>query len=175
MTFNELALKRYSVRKYQAKEVEREKILQVLEAARVAPSAVNFQPWHFIVLTEKDIKDKIAQVYPRDWFAEAPVIIVACGDHSVSWKRKDGKDHCDIDLAIAVEHITLAAADLGLGTCWVCAFDAELCHEILELPENLEPIALIPLGYPLEESVPPKKRKSLEEIVSWEGYQGNKA
>jgi len=175
MTFNELASKRYSVRKYQDKAVEREKILQILEAARIAPSATNAQPWHFIVLTEEEIKSKIAQVYPRDWFAKAPVIIVACGDHSKSWKRKDGKDHCDIDLAIAVDHITLAAADLCLGTCWVCAFDAKLCHEILELPENLEPIALIPLGYPQDASIPPKNRKSLEEIVSWEGYSGNRA
>lgn len=173
LTFNELALKRYSVRKYEDKKVEKEKILEILEAARIAPSATNAQPWHFIVLTEDELKQKIAQVYPRDWFAKAPVIIVACGDHSKSWKRKDGKDHCDVDIAIAVDHITLAAADLGLGTCWVCAFDAKLCHKILGLPDNLEPIALIPLGYPLEEGAPTKNRNSLEEIVSWEKYHKN--
>ncbi|NLW60572.1 MAG: nitroreductase, partial [Firmicutes bacterium] len=118
MSFLELTKKRYSVRKYKDQPVEREKLLQVLEAARNAPSACNFQPWHFIVLTDETIKSKVAETYPRDWFKKAPVVIVACGDHSVSWKRADGKDHCDVDLAIAVEHMALAAAELGLGTCW---------------------------------------------------------
>ena len=88
----------------------------------------------------------------------------------LSWIRKDGKDHCDIDVAIAVDHMTLAATDLGLGTCWVCAFDAKKCHKVLELPENLEVIALLPMGYPMEESEPEKKRKSIKDMVSWERY-----
>ncbi|NLY88194.1 MAG: nitroreductase [Firmicutes bacterium] len=167
MSFLELTKKRYSVRKYKDKPVEKEKILQVLEAARNAPSACNYQPWHFIVLNDEIIKTKVAETYPKDWFKKAPVVIVACGDHSVSWKRADGKDHCDVDLAIAIDHMTLAAADLGLGTCWICAFDAKSCHEILELPENLEVIALLPLGYPDDETIPDKKRKSLDEIVTW--------
>lgn len=167
MSFLELTKKRYSVRKYKDQPVEREKLLQVLEAARNTPSACNFQPWHFIVLTDETIKSKVAETYPRDWFKKAPVVIVACGDHSVSWKRADGKDHCDVDLAIAVEHMALAAAELGLGTCWVCAFDAKRCHEILALPDNLEVIALLPLGYPEEERIPDKNRKRLEEIVTW--------
>lgn len=167
MSFLELTKKRYSVRKYKDKPVEREKLLHVLEAARNAPSACNFQPWRFIIVTDEKIKTKVAETYPRDWFRQAPVVIVACGDHSASWKRADGKDHCDVDLAIAIEHMALAAAELGLGTCWVCAFDAKRCHEILELPENLEAIALLPLGYPDEETVPDKKRKSLDAIVTW--------
>ena len=151
--------------------VEKEKILQVIEAARIAPSAVNFQPWHFIVVTSEEMKSKIAETYSRDWFRKAPAIIVVCGDHSSSWKRNDGKDHCDIDVAIAVEHMTLAAADMGLGTCWVCAFDAAKCHQVLDLPENLEVIALLPIGYPADDEVPQKKRKSINEIVSWERYE----
>lgn len=115
MSFLELTKKRYSVRKYKDEPVEREKLLQVLEAARYAPSACNYQPWHFIVVTDEELKNRIAETYPRDWFREAPVVIVACGDHSASWKRGDGKDHCDVDLAIAIEHMALAAADLGLG------------------------------------------------------------
>lgn len=170
MSFLDIVKKRYSVRKYKDKPVKKEKILQVLEAARNAPSAVNYQPWHFIVLTDEELKNKIAEAYPRDWFKKAPVIIVACGDHSVSWKRQDSKDHCDIDLGIAVEHIALAAADIGLGTCWACAFDAEKCHEIMELPDNLEVVALLPMGYPDAETIPAKKRKSIDEIVSWEHY-----
>jgi nitroreductase len=170
MSFLELAQKRYSVRRYKDQPVEQDKILQVLEAARTAPSAVNYQPWHFIVAVEEEVKDKISEAYPRDWFKQAPVVIVACGDHDQSWKRNDGKDHCDVDVAIAVDHLTLAAADLGLGTCWVCAFDAEKVHSALELPDNLEVIALIPLGYPNEDRTREKKRKSLDELVSWNKY-----
>jgi len=170
MSFLELVKNRYSVRDYKDIPVEREKILQVLEAARNAPSACNLQPCKFIVLTDEKIKSQIAEAYPRDWFMKAPVIIAACGDHSISWKRNDGEDHCDIDLGIVVEHIALAAADIGLGTCWVCAFDAEKCHEILELPDNLEVVALLPMGYSREEKIPEKKRKSIDEIVSWNHY-----
>ncbi|HOQ17014.1 MAG TPA: nitroreductase family protein [Defluviitaleaceae bacterium] len=170
MSFLELAKKRYSVRSYLDKPVEKEKLLQVLEAARIAPSAVNKQPWHFIVVTDKIIKNKIAETYPRDWFKTVPAVIVVCGDHSKSWKRNDGKDHCDIDVAIAIDHMTLAATDLGLGTCWVCAFDAKQCHKALELPENLEVVALLPIGYPADTAPESKKRMELSEIVSWEKY-----
>lgn len=168
MSLLEIAQKRYSVRSYSDKQIEKEKLLQVLEAGRVAPSAVNFQPVHFIVMTQEQEKQKIYEAYPRGWIKEAPVIIAACGDHRVSWKRKDGKDHCDIDVAIAVDHMILAATDLGLGSCWVCAFDAERCHELLDLPDYLEVTALIPLGYPKGERMAETSRKSLDEIVSWE-------
>ncbi len=171
MSFIDLITARYSVRSYLEKEVEKEKILQVLEAGRLAPSAVNFQPVHFIVVTEEEQKQKIYEVYKRDWIMEAPVIIIICGDHQVSWKRKDGKDHSDIDVAIVVDHMTLAASDLGLGTCWVCAFDAARCHELFELPENLETSVLLPLGYPNGERPDGIRRKSLEELVSWNTYQ----
>jgi len=174
MGFLDIAKSRYSVRGYENKEVEKEKLLQILEAGRLAPSAVNYQPVHFIVITDMEQKKKIYETYPRGWLKEAPVIIVACGDHSVSWKRGDGKDHCDIDLAIAVDHMTLAAADLGLGTCWICAFDAEKCRKLLELPDNLEPMVLLPVGYPKGGRLTEIKRKSLDEIVSWEEYKGSK-
>ncbi|NLI61622.1 MAG: nitroreductase, partial [Clostridiales bacterium] len=110
------------------------------------------------------------------WLKQAPVIIVACGDHSQSWKRGDGKDHCDIDVAIAIDHMTLAAAEEGLGTCWICAFDAELCHEILELPEDMEVIALLPIGYPQEESDEERhnrQRKPLDQIVGWDRWESS--
>lgn len=172
MSFIELARKRYSVRTYKNKSVEKEKILQVLEAGRLAPSAVNYQPWHFIVITDEKTKNKIAQTYSREWFKNAPVVIIACGDHSKSWKRKEVKDHCDIDVAIAIDHMTLAAVDIGLGTCWVCAFDSKKCHEILQLPENLEVIALLPMGYPSDDKTPEKKRMNMNDMVSWEEYKG---
>lgn len=170
MSLVDIVKKRYSVRSFKDIPVEKEKIIQILESARYAPSAVNYQPWHFIVITDEETKMKIAETYPRTWFKYAPVIIVACGDHNKSWKRKDGKDHCDIDVAIAVDHMTLTATDLGLGTCWVCAFDAEKCHELLNLPENLEAVALLPLGYPVEEFPKSKKRNDMADIASWEKY-----
>ncbi|NLM41966.1 MAG: nitroreductase [Firmicutes bacterium] len=165
--FLELVAERYSVRTFREQPVEREKIEQVLEAARLAPSAVNYQPWHFYVATDEQLRAEICQAYQGEWLRNAPVIIVACGDHEQSWKRRDGKDHCDVDVAIAVEHLILAAASLGLGTCWVCAFDAAQVRTTLNLPEHMEPLALIPLGYPGEGPMPIKKRKSLEEIVTW--------
>jgi nitroreductase len=171
MSFIELAKRRYSAREYKDMPVEKEKIFQVLEAGRIAPSAVNFQPRHFIVITEQSLKNKISEAYARDWFKKTPVIIVVCGDHSKSWKRKDGKDHCDIDAAIAVDHMMLAATDIGLGTCCVCAFDAKMCREILGLPENLEVIALMPIGYVSDNKVQEKKRKNITDIVSWERYE----
>lgn len=168
MSFLDIAKKRYSVRNFLDKPIEKEKILQVLEAGRIAPSACNNQPWHFIIISDDGLKKKIHEAYPRDWFFSAPVIIVACGDHNKSWKRRDSKDHCDVDIAIAVDHMTLAAADIGLGTCWVCAFDAEKCHKLLNLPNHLEVIALLPLGYP-DCDKPEKTRRQLDDIVSWEG------
>lgn len=171
MSFLNLARSRYSVRSYQDREVEKDMILQVLEAGRLAPSAVNFQPLHYIVITESEEKQKILDAYPRGWLKEAPAIIVVCGNHKESWKRRDGKDHCDIDATIAIDHMTLAAADLGLGSCWVCAFDAKSCHESLGLPEHMEVIALLPLGYPKGERITEAKRKSMEELVSWERYE----
>lgn len=105
---------------------------------------------------------------------QAPVIIVICGDHSRSWRRPDGKDHLDIDAGIAVDHMTLSAAELGLGTCWVCNFDSMLCHTILGLPSNIETIALLPLGYPADEvdvNRHDTKRKSIDEMVLWNGFK----
>ena len=165
MKIEDLIVKRFSVRKFTAKEVEKEKILRVLEAGRMAPSAVNYQPWHFIVINDEEKLRKIHTVYQRSWIQEAPLIIVACADHSKSWKRtSDGKDSADIDVAIAIDHMTLMATELGLGTCWVCNFNIQECSCILHLPSSLEPIALVPMGYP-NISAPAKKRKSLNEIV----------
>ncbi len=173
MDFIHLARKRFSSRKYLPKQVEDEHLIAVLEAGRIAPSAVNYQPWHFVVIREPDNLKKLAGCYHREWFEKAPVVIVICGDHGVSWTRKDGKDHCDIDVAIAVDHMTLAATDLGLATCWVCNFDPEKTRELLQLPGHVEPIVMLPLAYPedtpdLERHV--HKRKQLAEIVHWEKY-----
>lgn len=173
MNFLELAKRRFSVRHFKNIPVDKEKLLQVLEAGRIAPSAANRQPWHFVVVQDEQMRRDIATTYHKPWILEAPVIIVVCGDHNISWRRPDGKDHLDIDIAIAIDHMTLAATELGLGTCWVCMFNSMLCHEILKLPPSIETIALLPLGYPVEEPDVNRhqiKRKPLEEIVHWDKF-----
>ncbi len=171
MSFLQLAKKRYSTRSFKNIPVEKEMLKKILETARIAPSAVNYQPLHFIVLQDDEMRKKVAGTYGREWILEAPVIVVVCGDHSKSWRRADGKDHCDIDAAIAVDHMTLAATELGLGSCWVCAFDSMQCHRILKLPSHIETIALLPLGYPADTGNPDRhltKRKNFDEIVHWD-------
>lgn len=167
--FMELALARSSVRRYSDRPVECEKLSLLLEAARLAPSAVNLQPWKFLVVTSRKGKEALCQSYTNEWFRTAPAYIVACGNHNTSWHRKfDGKDHCDVDVAIAVEHICLCAAAQGLGTCWVCNFDPGKLGEYLALPEEWEPIAIIPVGYPEGDgAVRPKSRKPIEEVTEW--------
>jgi len=170
MEFDDLIRHRYSVRSFSSEKVDRSFILEILEAARMAPSAVNYQPWHFIVITEPENLIDIQEVYLRKWFAEVPACIVVCSDHSLSWKRKsDGKDFADVDAAIAIDHLVLKATDLGLGTCWVCNFDVEMARKKLQIPEYIEPIALIPLGFTTSEA-PLKSRKPLSELVHWEKF-----
>ena len=125
MNFLELVKARYSARKYANRPVEAEKLDYIMECVRFAPSAVNFQPWRFRIVTDEAVLKALYSCYKREWLATAPCIIVACVDHNESWHRRaDNKDHADIDIAIAVEHLCLAAAEQGLGTCWVCNFDA---------------------------------------------------
>lgn len=171
MAFIEIAKKRFSVRKFTDQQVEKEKLEAVLEAGRIAPSAVNFQPWRFVVLQDEKIKNAVCSSYKRDWILKAPTVIVVCGNHSEAWRRGDGKDHCDIDVAIAVDHMTLAAADLGLGTCWVCNFDSMYVSRILELPKGMEAAVLLPIGYPVDNADIDrfeKLRKPAGEIIFWD-------
>ncbi|MDX9847627.1 MAG: nitroreductase family protein [Tenuifilaceae bacterium] len=171
--FLKLAKDRYSCRSYSAQSLSKETIMNVLEAARIAPSATNAQPWRFVVITQSPLREEILKCYSGAWLSSAPAIIVVCGNHFESWRRADGKDHCDVDLAIAIDHITLAATDNDLATCWICKFDAMRCAEILRLPKGIAPFALIPLGFPQEKNNYSERhlvRKSIDEIVSWEGY-----
>ncbi len=168
MNFLDLVKKRYSVRSFDQREIEKEKLDYIMECVRLAPSAVNFQPWRFVVISDKETLDAVKSTYKREWIQTAPYIIVACANHDESWhRRSDNKDHADIDVAIAIEHLCLAAAEQELGTCWVCNFDAELCRGVMSLPSNIEPVALIPIGYPADGAeVPEKKRKTMMEITS---------
>jgi nitroreductase len=169
MDFLEIAKKRYSCRAYKPDPVEDEKLQQVLEAAQVAPTACNLQPFQLIVIHTKGREAQLRRIYSSSWFTQAPLVICACGIPSESWRRRDGKNYCEVDVTIAMDHLILAAAGLGLGTCWIGAFNPDAAREILGLPDNVEPIAFTPLGYPAD-SPGRKGRKSLDEIVRYEQW-----
>lgn len=170
--FMDLVGRRYSCRSFDGTPLTDTQIRSLIEAARLAPSACNRQPWLFIVVNTPELVREVATTYDRDWIRTAATFIVACGDHGQSWHRADGKDHSDVDVSIAVEHICLAAEAMGLGTCWVCNFDKDRLAGVLDLPENIEPVAIIPVGRPSADAVvPEKKRKTLEEITVWGKYQ----
>lgn len=174
MTFLEICKKRFSCRSFLPQKVSKEDLNYVLESARFAPSAVNYQPWHFIVVETAENRERIQACYNRDWFKSAPLYIVVCADFQQSWKRKsDEKDFGEIDAAIAVEHINLAAAERGLGSCWVCNFEGEQLIQVLKLPAHLKPVAIVPIGYPdtnIYPETPVKLRKELRETVHFEEF-----
>jgi len=167
--FSELIEKRYSVRAYKPDPVEDDKLQQVLQAARLAPTASNRQPFQLIVIHTAGREAELKRIYNRDWFVQPPLVICACGIPAQGWVRGNGKNYNDVDVAIAMDHLILAAANLGLGTCWVGAFDARAAREVLHLPDDVEPIAFTPLGYPADQPGP-KKRKALSELVRYERW-----
>ncbi len=164
MRFLDLTKLRYSCRSYQERAVEKEKIEYVMECVRMSPSAVNRQPWRFRVVESEADRQRLCQCYNREWFATAPTYIIASVLHNEEWVRSDGKHHGNIDVAIAVEHLCLAAAEQGLGTCWVCNFDVELCSRLFDIPANEEVAVLIPIGYAADEPKE-KVRKNIDAIV----------
>jgi nitroreductase len=170
MDFLNLVQQRYSVRSYQPTPVEDAKLAQILEAARLAPTAANRQPFQLIVAHVKGREAELRRVYERRWFVQAPLVICACGLHDQGWVRDvDGANYATVDVAIALDHLILAAANLGLGTCWVAAFNPIAVRQIFGLPEGVEPIALTPLGYPADQPLP-KARKPLAELVRYERW-----
>jgi nitroreductase len=174
MDFKTLAKNRFSCRTYKEIVPSDDLLKEVLDITRLAPSAANYQPWKFIVINEAPLLDEIKACYKKPWINSAPVVIAACGNHEVSWKREDGKDACDIDLAIAIDHLTLAATHKDLATCWICKFDSERAAELLHLPENWELIALIPIGYPdvtSDQERHERLRKPLEEIIEFNKFE----
>jgi nitroreductase len=170
MEFSELIRTRYSVRAYKPDPVEDDKLEQILEAARLAPTAANRQPFRILVIHTEGRQDELGRIYRRGWFVDAPIILCACGVPAENWVRMDGKNYNDVDVTIAMDHLILAAADLGLGTCWVAAFDPEAAREVLNLPAGVEPVAFTPLGYPAD-TPSEKRRKPLDELVRYETWE----
>ena len=186
MDFMDLVRKRRSVRKYKPDPVPEEKLKYVLEAARFAPSWANRQCWKYIIVTDEALRKKIVvrnvlpvpsagarqrmpnasrPVRPRNWAAQAPIIIVGCADPTKSG-NKDGKEYSLLDMEISMKHMLLAAAEQGLGTCWIGAgFDEAVVKEALGVPKEICVVALTPLGYP-DEVTEPRPRKNLEDITS---------
>lgn len=169
MDFADLIRKRYSVRAYRPDPVEEDKLQQVLEAARLAPTAANLQPIQFVIVHTAGRENELLRIYRREWFVTAPLVVCACTMPSAGWSRVDGKPYADVDVTIAMDHLILQATDLGLGTCWIAAFDPAAARQVLGLPDGVDPVALTPLGYPADH-LRPKQRKPLSELVRYERW-----
>ncbi|MBS7659600.1 MAG: nitroreductase family protein [Candidatus Bathyarchaeia archaeon] len=166
---------RRSVRAYEPEPIPMDVLSRVLEAARLAPSAENIQPWHFIVVTDAEKRRKLAEAPFAGFLKEAPIVIVGCGNQKASPKW------FMIDVAIAMQNMVLAATAEGLGTCWVGSFKEDRVKELLKIPEDYRVVALLAMGYPrkrldLQGSIIHliRRRKKLEEIVSYEEFGGRK-
>ncbi len=172
MSFNELASQRKSVRGFTSQEIPTEYLDKILEAAVQSPSGGNRQPWHFYVITDKTVIRQIHEkAYPADWFLTAPLVFAVCVDAERSGARYGDRGrmlYSIQDTGAAIQSILLCARDLGLGTCWCGAFDEQAVAEILKMPENLRPVALIPTGYDNSSSLKPARRP-MSEVVTYVG------
>lgn len=171
---------RTSVREYSDKPVEDETISYVLECARLAPSYANKQCWRFIVIKNKETIELITKTtIINRWLKTAPVLILACADPADSGTH-NSIEYYTVDVSIALEHIILAATDVGLGTCWIAEFNEKKLKELLEIPKRVRIVGLTPLGYPVGKKgiteqitktlLKTKKRKTLDEIVHYEQW-----
>jgi len=160
---------RHSVRGYKADPVDDATLARVLEAARQAPSAANRQPFRIIVAHTRGRESELARIYAPPWFTQAPLVLAIVAVPEEAWRRVDGKAYDEVDATIAMDHLVLAAAALGLGTCWIAAFDPAAAREVLRLPDDVEPVAFTPLGYPAAaRSV--TGRRPLEDLVRYEHW-----
>lgn len=167
MEFLDVLKKRYSVRGYLDKEVEKEKLDKVLSAGLTAPTGVNNQAFKIFVIDVKKNKEKLKDVYPQPWFIEAPLVLAIAVCPENAWVRKfDGKNIADIDGTIVMDHMILEASSLGLGTCYIGAFNPESAKEFLNLDEKYEALLFTPLGYPNAESRG-TKRKTPDELIEY--------
>ncbi len=170
MELYEAVEKRYSVRAYQARPVEQDKLERVLEAARLAPSGSNRQPWKFVVVRDAELRRKlVAACRDQAFVGQAPVVIAGVGlmpERVMSC----GVPGDPVDVSIALEHIALAATAEGLGTCWIGAFHQDQVRQVLGIPDTAKVIEVMTLGYPADQ-LRPKTRKGLAEIVCYDKFQ----
>jgi len=171
MEFRKLIKIRESVRNYDSKKpIPRDVLDRILDAGRLAPSAANRQPWKFLIVSSGEMLERVHKCYAKDWFRAAPVILIVVGKREDAWTRRyDGYNSLETDLTIAMDHLILAAANEGVGSCWIAAFDPVILREALGLEENEEVFAITPLGYPGDSYQPGqvKNRKAISEIVEY--------
>jgi len=164
---------RRSIRSFTSEDVSEEQIEKIIDAARWAPSAGNIQPWEFVIIRRPEIKRKIAKAALNQIFIEeAPAVIVVCADEVRSGRVYGSRGvnlYCIQDTAAAIENMLLAICALGLGACWVGAFNEDDVRRTLNIPRGLRPVAIIPIGHPAEKPTPPRKR-ALKEIIHYESF-----
>lgn len=162
---------RKSIRSYKPQDIEEDELNYILEAFRKAPSAKNLQPWKLVIVKDKKIiKDLAAACNNQTFLEEAPVLIAACAKEGESYGSMGGyMNSYPVDIALALEHLILAAAEQGLGTCWIGAFKEQLVKDILSIPKEVRVVALTPVGYPSKEASD-RGRKLLSEIISYDKY-----
>jgi nitroreductase len=169
MDLYEAIRRRCSVRSYQPKDVEDDALRRVLDAGRLSPSARNRQERKFVVVRDADRRKALAAAAEQPWLAEAPVVIAVVGT------TPDAVMYCDVptdpvDCAIAIDHMTLAAAAEGLGTCWLGHFKQDECRQVLGVPDGAKIVELLALGWPVEAPVE-RPRKGFDEVVCWDRYE----
>ncbi|MDR2466970.1 MAG: nitroreductase family protein [Prevotellaceae bacterium] len=170
MNFHDLISKRFSARKYAEQKVEPEKLRALLEAARLAPTACNYQPFKVLVIQSESGMEKLGKASKT---YGAPLALVVCADHSACWKRpRDKRSTADIDASIVTDHIMLQAAELGLGTVWVCSFDLEALRREFNVPDELEPVNILIAGYSADDAPNPRhfQRKNIEDFTIEETF-----
>jgi len=161
----DVILSRRSIRRYEQRPIPEETLKLILEAGRRAPSAINRQPWHFIVVTEPNLKEKLSQGRYNKFLKDAAVVIVGCGQYG----NTSADRWVPIDVTIAMENMVIAAWSIGVGSCWVGAFDEKEVKELLGIPENMKILALLSMGYPAEQP-PQREKKPLESIVHYNKF-----
>ena len=172
MDFYEVVRRRLSVRSYKPDPVPEETLARIIEAGRLAPSAHNCQPWKFIVVRDQDVRAALMLACRgQKSVGEAPVVVCACAIEAQAWKGMGGYWSAEtVDLAIALEHMMLAATAEGLGTCWIGAFVEADVRRVLSIPEGVRPIALMPLGFPARDPKP-GPRKAIAEITCYDRFE----
>jgi nitroreductase len=162
---------RYSVRGFKPDPVSDDDLAKVLEAARWAPTAANRQAFRLIVMHTEGREEEIGRIYGRAWLQQAPLVLAVIAVPGEAWRRVDDKPYDEVDATIVMDHVILAATSLGLGTCWIAAFDPDAAREILGLPEDVAPIAFTPLGH-ADKPRAVTGRRPLEELVYYERWEG---
>jgi len=173
MNIYELIKKRKSVRNYKSKVVEKEKLERILNTALLAPSAKNKQEWRFVVVSDKEKREKLSVAAKnQNSLSEAPIVIACCAETD-NYEMTCGQKSYPIDLSIIIDHITLLAVEEGLGTCWIGAFHENEAKKILDIPDNVRIVELLTLGYPSDDSIKEKNRLSFDEVIKYEKWNNN--